>query len=323
MDVDIKKQRERRIFEMVYGNRSFDKIMANECPDFLVRQFPASPNFGVEITEVYNSETDARLDRISGYVNQLLDGGSFKHKNDRKTLNVTKVDIVRKDNSVVARNIPAIMQEVPPPSACAKQIAKRIRSKAERLQNAAPRMTHVNLIIQDKTGLLRSLRTAAFYNIFFVPELISALAETPFREVFLVTVLEDKQVYVGLKMLYLLAEAYLFNGAIVSQGFARELPPQADDIELFASYFASTVRSPVLIHRGAIGTEVIFGDSGILFQKHDTVTVRLHSDYPMHPSAVRPCLQWEAILGIGFHDAMNEYRKSHTFSTAAVFPIVQ
>lgn len=323
MDVDTKKQRERRIFEMVYSNRSFDGIMANECPDFLVRQFPTSLCFGVEITEVYNSETDARLDRISGYVDQLLDGGGFKHKYDRKTLNITEVDIVREDNSIVASNIPAICQEVPPPSACAQQIAKRIRSKAERLQNAAAKMSHVNLIIQDNTGLLRSIRTANFYNNFFVPELISALAETPFREVFLVTALEDKQVYVGLKMLYLLAEAYLFNGVIVSQGFAKELPPHVDDIELFASYLASIVKSPVLIHRDTVGIEVIFGDSGIMFARHDTVTVRLHSDCPIHPDAARPHLQWKAILGIDFHDAMNEYRKTHTFCTAVAFPIVQ
>lgn len=321
MDVDTRKQRERRILEMVYSDRSFDDLKESECPDFLVRHFPKSPYFGVEITELYHSETNARLDRISGYVLQLLDGEAFKHKDDRKTLNVTEVDILREDNSVRAKDVPAVIQEIPPPSECVRQVAERIASKAERLENSTADMSHMNLIIHDKTGLLRPIRKTDFYRIYFVPELVAALSETPFREVFLVTVIEDEQVYVRLKMLYLLAEAYLFNGVIVSQGLAEQLRPQVDNLELFASYFDSTVKSPVLVHRDTAGTEVIFGDSGIMVAKDNSVTVRLHSDYPIHPDAAPPQLQWEEILGTNFHDAMNEFRRTHTFSTEAVFPI--
>jgi hypothetical protein len=86
---DLKKKKERRIFDLVYADRSFDEIKDFESPDFLVRSFPRTPYFGVEVTEQYLTETNARIDNISGYSGQLLDGGAFKHKDDRKVLDIT------------------------------------------------------------------------------------------------------------------------------------------------------------------------------------------------------------------------------------------
>lgn len=321
MDGESKKQRERRIFDMVYGDVSFAEVTDNECPDFLVRLFDGSPYFGVEVTEFYQTETSARLQSISGYSHQLLAGEDFKHKDDRESLEVAKVDIVNEDNSIHAKGVPAIIQRVPPPSECARQVAQRIQTKTQQIRNSAADTSHANLIIQDKTGLLRITKVADFYRIYFVPELVSALSVTSFREVFLVTDIDDRQVFARLKMLLLLANAYLFNGAVVCNGIAERLRTDVDEVDLFASHFATTVEEPVLVHHHQDGTEVIFGDSGVMVAQDGSVSVRLYSDRPFHPDASPPDLQWESLLGNEFHDMTIQYRKSNTFSSDAVFAI--
>ncbi len=322
MDGETKKQRERHIFNLVYGEALFADVTDKECPDFLVRLSENSPSFGVEVTEFYHSETGARLDRIPGYSYQLLDGGDVKHKDDRNALHVAKVDIVKEDNSIHEKDLSAIIQRVPSLSECSRLVAQRILSKTQQIKNTAAEISHVNLIIQDKTGLLRVTKSTDFYRIFFLPELISALSITSFREVFLITDIEDRQVYVRLKMLLLLSNAYLFNGAIVSNGIAERMGADVDDVELFASYFASTVEERVFVYHDKDGSEVIFGDTGLLIAQDGSITVRLHSDRPIRPSAAPPVLPWKSLLGTDFHEIMTEYRKSSTFSSEAVFSVI-
>jgi hypothetical protein len=321
MHPDTKKSRERRIFDLVYGERSFNDVTQHENPDFLVRHLRDAPVFGVEVTEYYHSETDARMDRIAGYVSHLLEGHDFRHKDDRKTLTVSKINIIRPDETIHAEDVPAIIQEVPQPSEGGRQLAERISQKAIRIRDSTTRISHANLIVRDRSGFLRLIPKSDFYQIYFGPELRTVIASAPFREIFLVTDLQDELVFARLKMLHLLAEAYLFNGAILKHGLAKRISKEVDDTDLFAAYLGSTVSSQVLVHQDALGKEVIFGDSGILIGDDKRVTVRLHSDYPIASDAVAPTLDWEGILGTQFVTMLSEYRESRTFSTEAVFPV--
>ena len=81
-----KKDKERRIFDLVYADRSLDEVKDSENPDFLVRFLPTTAyfDFGVEVTKYYLTETNARIDNIAGYTRGLLNGCDFKHKDDKK-----------------------------------------------------------------------------------------------------------------------------------------------------------------------------------------------------------------------------------------------
>jgi len=182
-------------------------------------------------------------------------------------------------------------------------------------------LSHTNLIIEDKTGLLRLINKNNMYDIFFIPELIKAISAAPFREIFLITILQNEHVYIPLKMFHLIAEAYLFNGVIIQNGYDKIIPPEIDYVELFAAYLDSNVISEVLVHRDDSNTEVIFGDSGLLINPDNSVTVRMHLDYDIDPNAVPPNKKWQIILGDNFEEAMRDYRKSNGFSTGAVFPV--
>jgi hypothetical protein len=78
---------------MIYGGTALAEVIDSERPDFLVRYSADSRIFGVEVTEFYQSDTNARLNRIPGYVSELLDGRDFRRKYDRKVLNVAKKQI--------------------------------------------------------------------------------------------------------------------------------------------------------------------------------------------------------------------------------------
>jgi hypothetical protein len=320
-DNNSKKQKERRIFNLVYADRSFDEIKESENPDFLVRYFPNMSFFGVEVTEYYLTETNARIDNITGYSGELLNGNDFKHKDDGKVLKVTEIDFIDEHDIIRAKNVPAIKQEMPPLSKCAYDIAGRIISKAGLINNSQQNLTHTNLIIKDCTGLLRLIDKKNFYNIFFIPELINAISTVPFREIFLVTILQDENVYIPLKMLHLLAEALLFDGVIKQNGYEDKIPKEICYVELFAAYLNSNVTYGVLVHRDADNTEVIFGDSGLLINSDCSFIVRMHWDYTIYPNAIPPNINWRTILGKNFDEAMSDYRKSNGISIAAVFPV--
>jgi hypothetical protein len=46
-------------------------------------------------------------------------------------------------------------------------------------------------------------------------------------------------------------------------------------------------------------------------------------DYAINSNALPPSIEWKAILGENFNDAMKDYRKSSIFSTEAIFPVKQ
>ncbi len=321
IDTNNKKREERRIFDLVYGDRSFNEVKDSETPDFLVRYFPDKSYFGVEVTEYYLNETNARLDNIPDYTGQLLNGKDFKHKDDSKVLDVAEIDIINKDGSTHVKNVSSIIQEVPPPNKCAYDVAERIISKAGLLNASKQNLSHTNLIISDKSGLLRLIKKRDFYRIYFIPELIKAISTALFREIFLVTILQDEHVYIPLKMIHLLAEAYLFNGVIVQDGYEKLIPPDIDYAELFGAYLNSQATNKVMIQSDADYTEVIFGDSGILINNDNSVTIRLHSDYAISPVAVQPNIKWQSILGENFDEAMRNYRMANVFSTEAFFSV--
>ncbi|TXK80677.1 hypothetical protein [Paenibacillus sp. N3.4] len=67
--------------------------------------------FGVEVTEYYYNETNARMDNIPCYSSSLLDGGDFLHKSDRKELKVSDITLISNDGT--ENVVKAIASKVP------------------------------------------------------------------------------------------------------------------------------------------------------------------------------------------------------------------
>jgi hypothetical protein len=205
------KERERAILNMVYGDGEFEEIVESESPDFRIRKRGQALSFGVEVTEFYCSESNARIRNRPEYVTQILAEERYRHKDDKIALPVCVATLVR--DGEPDREIRGIFQEVPRISEYAYMVAETIRGKGEKLEGYAAKLTHVNLIIFDMESLLFRIAAKDFYRYFFTSDIIAALRQSGYREVYLITRLEtDRWVYIPIKLVLFLSELYLIFG---------------------------------------------------------------------------------------------------------------
>ena len=239
---------------------------------------------------------------------------------DAKVLEVAKVDIVRNDDSVVVRGWPAILRRVPPVMDVSRQIASRITRKAKRLQASSAAVSHTNLVIEDRSRLHSSVLKRNCFHRIFTPALVEAIRKSPFREIVLVTHIENECVYVPLNMLYLMSEWYYFD-AVVSALGGRAIHAGVDVQEAFAAYLSDNVATQVVVRRSGGATEVIFGDSGLLVAECGAVTVRRYCDRPFGSGTSEPLVNWRVVFGEQFQDELAKFRQANTFSTDLAFPV--
>ena len=92
----IKKQKEKNIVVNIY-NSSEIIIKDSEQPDFIIES--SSEKFGVEVTELYLSESEARLNNYSGYKEKIL------NSNDNSVLDKRDVGTLSKQEVYMLNNI--------------------------------------------------------------------------------------------------------------------------------------------------------------------------------------------------------------------------
>lgn len=315
----VKKQREREILDLVYTGRTIQEIIASERPDFLIRGATGA-QFGVEVAEIYDSQTTARLERIPEYAIELLSGGGFRHKDDIAHTSVGKIDILDKNDDVVDGHIDAIIREIPTTVDCARALAALIETKTRKLVEPASSLTHINLILRDRAAIPEMTSMEPFYRLYFIPELIRALSFTYFREVFFVATTKGITGYVPLKLLMFLAELYFFNAAYVSLDGSRGFPITAPDTEVFGSYFATLVTEPVLFRQEPAGDEVIYGECGLLVTPDNSVKIRGYHDNSLPNDARAVSTELAENLNKEFIDKLATFKSSNTFVTSLFFP---
>jgi len=258
------KEAERQVFDLVYGERKNLHVTPSERPDFSVEHEDGNC-FGVEVTEFFFSESRARLEQIDGYAKELLAGKDVRHKADRRELNVKRVTYQRKDGSVRISGIPAIVQRNPSPDAFMRTFADLVNRKAAGLFPSDTNLSHINLIIKDRTHCLDTIKVEDFVAMYFrlAPELRTAVSRSPFREVFLVSNLEGTSGIMPLKMLHVMSEVFLFSAFVGESNSMKSAPEDIDGLEIFASYIQGNLAGSVFVSKNGDGTEVIYGNTGI------------------------------------------------------------
>jgi hypothetical protein len=320
MNDDSKKTREREVFDSVYASRPPFEVLPSERPDFLARLREPLPMFGVEIAEFYDSEVEARIRQIPGYVGALLEGRPFRHKRDRQDLTVDEVSITGPNGEVKASAIPAIIRQVPSLDACATMVSEIIRTKDAKLEAAFATCSHVNLIIADQTHLLGHLEPSAFYRLYCTPALRRAVFASGFREICFVTSFKARRAFVPLKLLLTLAQLYFFHAAVRRSGRIRAIERVADFMRLFADYLIGIARGPVGLRSDPLGLEVMYGDTGFLVSEKLAVTMRTYNDWPWPEGEVIE-RSLVAPLEPALADAVLEFEENHTFTTDIAFSV--
>lgn len=178
-----KRAQETAILEMAYDLAAFARVEPRERPDFALSDGGSGAVFGVEVTQIFPSESHARLNLVHGYHHQLWGGGAHLHKRDVSILQSVTVDIMDKDGNMKQTGVPAIVTEMPSLPAFRSALCGAIRGKVAKAYNAAG-LTHVNLVVLDWFELPFD---ASDYGSdrFFDKNMRAVLKNCPFREILL------------------------------------------------------------------------------------------------------------------------------------------
>jgi hypothetical protein len=274
----LKYARERALVQTVYDEEEFAVVKHQDSPDFVLQHRGAVTSFGVEVTEVFETEADARVRAYPDYIGRLLAGDRHIHRDDLEVLKVTRVSIHAPDGSLKSGNVPAIFRQAPTNQEHYEAVADRLIRKDTRIDTYSKGLSHVNLILADHFGPAPELGSDGQYSTadILIPSLRAALLRTRFQEVFLISTNgSDRRVYRPLQQLMLLEAFFTFCKAC--QSFTGGDFEVADLIPLFVhTYRDSGMALEVRPYKDGLqcvtyrGAGVTLGQSGIqILDFHD------------------------------------------------------
>lgn len=204
----VDKSRERKIVEMVFGDRSDVAIEETEKPDFRCR-VSESIDFGVEVTEFYLSESQARLSNISGYATDLLKSKAYRHKDDKHRIPVETV-VYHRAETGAKFEIEAIVCEATTVDDIVSKVGGAIELKNRKLE--AYEGSVVDLVVHDVEAVARFESVGKLIQSVKRTGVFGAIVGSKFREIYLVTALGGGWVCVPLRANMLVSEVLAFWG---------------------------------------------------------------------------------------------------------------
>lgn len=285
-----KEKREWAALRLVYNDRTFALAVHHDPPDpdFVLRHHGAAQSFGVEVTELYETESDARAAQHPDYIVQLLAGEPPMHKDDATVLEVVPVDLQDSEGNLKAAGIPAIVRPIPPPERRSEAIAAVLERKSAQARGYPAELSHTNLIIVDRFSVGHEGPVRYSTRELFIPELRTALSATPFREVFLTGLSGKSRVYRPLQMLLFLEAFEFFLGALES--FLPDLSAldEADIVPLFVQLTSEAGWDVYLGPSGDGRICALYRGVGITYSDGDGIKLLDFHDEDLPPSTDVP-----------------------------------
>lgn len=317
-----KKERERDILRLVYDESGFSEVRQQENPDFILRRAGSESGFGVEVTELFETESHARIRVYPRYVTELLAGSSVMHKDDLTNLKVEQVTITDRGGREKAKDVPAIFRPTPTRDAHILALHGVVVRKSKRVGEYLSGLTHVNLIVFDRFdrewGPSDDLRSQDF----LTSEMKEALYGTGFREIFFVThVAPTKRQVVHLRMLLLVSELYLFCAAVAAFESGEEITTSEQLIPAFFDYMRREGR-PILLVRIGGSFAAQLGNAAVGFEK-DRLVIFDHGDFPLEEPTAHDVPIDAYLMGTPFRDFHRQFASEHTFVSPLAFDLTK
>jgi hypothetical protein len=312
------KERERALLSIVYTADEVARFIDDERPDFTTPVLNnQAEQFGVEITEFYLSGSHARLQNIPGYAMDVF-AGRYRHEEDRRELRVEEVTITPHDGGE-DRHVPALVQHFPDLPEHLRILAATISKKSGKARKYR-RLHHVNLVLVDYLQRWGTLTSNLVCKVLTSEHIPGAIWRAPFREVFYVTALGERWIYIPLVMHCLLAE--LFGFALV---VGPHMPETADSLvrilEAFGHHLRRRSRSPVLACGFGAEYEILHRRYGLLLSDEKGIMVHDYQDMT-YPGDVReldsadPLPMSRRVLS----QRLRRYHENHTFECDVAMP---
>ena len=320
---DDKKRLELAILGSVYDLVQFS-YDPSERPDFIMRA-PGTPNqFGVEITEHFQTESHARGVRVSKYVGRLLEGKPHLHRDDVEALRTAQVSIQDKDGKLVQAGVPAVISEVAPLEKYVTSLQECVLGKERSAHSYAREdLTHSNLVVLDHGGRLKIGDGSSLYRSLGSNGFNDRVLDSVFREIFLITEVEDQRiVYFPLKQLFAMSDVYMLFRALDTYdnvGF----PSNVDDgLRLFAAWYGQKGRTVSIVHSNGAPVEVLFGNCGFTHSP-DSFCVRDYKDAILPQGSSPTLTPAESEFLRGFEPELDRFRRSHVFQFACAYDVLR
>jgi len=233
------KNKERRAFDRTYGHRNSWTVIPGEAPDFLCERSGAIV-LGVEVTQIWLHETDARLANIDGYALRLLDGGRILHKDDAAHILVDKVKILPPGSDMPEAEVDALIQEHPTPVEKSAALYAAVAHKASKIDAYRSRCPVVDLVVEDASTLFWFEEFQSLLRPISGSEFRADLLAAPFREVFLLTHNGEKgaPTCVPLKASLLMEDLLVLEKLFSAEEEARSIYESPSDANIIFSALA-------------------------------------------------------------------------------------
>lgn len=124
-----REEREWGVLRTVYAVGRFAHVAHRDAPDFELRHHGSDVSFGVEITELYETASDARAHNHPDYIPKLLAGERHMHPDDERVLSRATVSITDQEGSLKGEGIPAVIRRRPSIRDHYKFVAQAVRAK--------------------------------------------------------------------------------------------------------------------------------------------------------------------------------------------------
>lgn len=206
----LKKKRELEIVRMIYPETENSiKDDHEENPDFLLYNFLKKFVFGIEVTELYRNQSSARLKKIGGYVDDLVNKGQYRHKDDFNELKVDDFDVLN-DDGTIKSTFRGVFQNLPSISEFLQLLENCIAQKESKLLHYATEAKFHNLLIYETEDYFASVKVEDFYSTVFFDNIQELLRNTGFREIYFIGKIESEIKFIPMKgyLLYAYAGQY-------------------------------------------------------------------------------------------------------------------
>jgi hypothetical protein len=264
----MNKELEKEILAKVYPSKYFEVAEKGEESDFIIRRLKSKEHFGVEITELFKDETTARLIKIPDYSKNLLNKQEYKHKDDKKNITIDTIKIFDETGKIKLETL-ALIQQIPSVPDYLNIFLERLKIKESKLTNYLNNsITHVNLIIQDQENFFNAINLESFYSTFFTNEIVLGIKNSKFREIYLVTRINEKEYYAYLKTFWLCGEFHLFHEFFTKHGY--DLPNNQSFVELFLKYCSDIGIEDIHYRKSEAGLLLFYGDL-LIFYNQDMI----------------------------------------------------
>ena len=277
-----KKSGELSIFNLLFGKKTDITVQRKDKPDFWLTN-RQNLQFGIEITELFFNESEARLNKIDNYLKELLDSKSYKHKDDIENLDVSEITIIDENGIEKIKTNAVIHKTSGNRDSYATNLENRIEEKNLQLLSYEQGFAFYNLIIRDHDNHYPDLDPENVYRIVFTDKMINLLKGSNYDEIFLVTRFDRVLTALPLRGILFLSRLFLFN-EVLDKLSENKLYTIEEFHHLFYEFLVYEKFKNVKIRQGEADREVIYGNFGILVSADKKITIREYSTFRLDES---------------------------------------